>query len=281
VNHAAPALPEERPPALDVSGVEVVYNVAVRALGGIDMHVDDGEIVALLGPNGAGKTTLLRAITGLLGFHGARMTEGDIILRGKSIRRLGASRIVKLGIGQVMEGRRIFAELSVEDNLRCGAISIRDQALTEATRARVLELFPVLASRVDAQAGYLSGSEQQMLAIGRALMSEPTLLVLDEPSLGLAPLLVDTIREVITEINEAGTTVLLVEQNAAMALAIADRAYIVENGTIARHGIADDLRDDPEVRSLYLGVGGGGERRSYRREFEDALRGEQPAGSQP
>ncbi len=253
---------------LEVSGVEVVYNAAVHALGGVDLEVHRGQIVALLGANGAGKTTLLRAITGLLGFHDARMTAGDITLSGRSIRRRSAAHIVRQGIGQVMEGRRIFAELSVGENLACGAISVRDKSATVATRDRVLELFPVLERRLDQQAGYLSGGEQQMLAIGRALMSQPSLLVLDEPSLGLAPQLVETIRMVITDINATGTTVLLVEQNAAMALAIADTAYVLEHGVVARSGQASALRDDPEVQALYLGVGTGGKRRTYRREFE-------------
>ena len=252
---------------LDVSEVDVVYSAAVQALRGVDLRVAEGEIVAVLGANGAGKTTLLRAATGLLGFHGGRITSGTIAVNGSSIRKMSASGIVKRGVGQVMEGRRIFGVLTVEDNLRTGAVSVRDRATERRTLAEVLELFPVLGERLDQQAGYLSGGEQQMLAIGRALMSQPTLLVLDEPSLGLAPLIVDRIREVIVDINQRGTSVLLVEQNAAMALSIADRAYILENGRVARTGDAAVLRDDAEIRALYLGVGGDDSRRSYRAEF--------------
>lgn len=263
------SLADARDRALEVRGLEVAYQGAIRALRGVDLDVGEGEIVALLGANGAGKTTLLRAITGLLGYHDARVTAGEILLAGRSIRRSSSASIVRRGVGQVMEGRRIFSVLTVEENLRTGALSVRDRATTRATRQRVLEMFPVLSDRLDQQAGYLSGGEQQMLAIGRALMSEPNFLVLDEPSLGLAPLIVEQIRDVIVDINRGGTTVLLVEQNAAMALSIADRAYVLETGRVAKHGLAAELSETAEVEAYYLG--GGTEKRSYRAEFQAEL----------
>ncbi len=238
---------------LAVEDLEVTYSAAVLGLRGTSLAVQRGSIVALLGANGAGKTTLLRAATGLLGFHDARITAGDIQLHGQSIKRASAASIVGSGVGQAMEGRRIFGDLTVEENLRVGGVSVRDRAAKRATQEQVFGLFPVLGERRRTQAGYLSGGEQQMLAIGRALMGHPGLLLLDEPSLGLAPLVVEQIRDVIVEINATGTTVLLVEQNAAMALSIADRAYVLENGTVALSGSADELRDDDQIKALYLG----------------------------
>lgn len=238
---------------LEVRGLSVRYGPALAVLHGIDMQVAGGSIVALLGANGAGKTTLLRALTGLLRFHDGRVTAGEVRFDGKPIGRASATALVRSGMAQVMEGRRIFAELSVEENLRTGAIAVRDRhRVTEATR-EVFEGFPRLAARRGTQAGYLSGGEQQMLAIGRALMSSPRLLLLDEPSLGLAPRIVTQIARTIRALNRAGTTVLLVEQNAAMALAIADHAYILRAGRVAMRGPAAVLRDDPDVQQLYLG----------------------------
>ena len=238
---------------LAIEDLEVVYSAAVLGLRGTSVQVQRGTIVALLGANGAGKTTLLRACTGLLGYHNARITGGDILLDGVSIRRSSATAIVRGGVAQAMEGRRIFGDLTVEENLRVGGVSVRDRDAKRATQEKVFDLFPVLGQRRRSQAGYLSGGEQQMLAIARALMAQPTLLLLDEPSLGLAPLIVERIRDVIVEINGTGTTVLLVEQNAAMALSIADHAYVLENGAVALSGPADDLRDDEQIRALYLG----------------------------
>lgn len=238
---------------LAVDDLEVVYSAAVLGLRGTSMEVRRGAIVALLGANGAGKTTLLRACTGLLNYHNARITRGDIRLNGDSIRRSSSASIVKAGVSQAMEGRRIFGDLTVEENLRVGGVSVRDRDAKRATQDRVFELFPVLGERRKSQAGYLSGGEQQMLAIGRALMAQPDLLLLDEPSLGLAPLIVERIRNVIVEINEGGTTVLLVEQNASMALSIADHAYVLENGAVALSGSADELRDNEQIKALYLG----------------------------
>ena len=238
---------------LAVNDLEVVYGGAVLGLRGASLTVERGSIVALLGANGAGKTTLLRAVTGLLGYHQGRISGGDISLHGRSIKRSSSAAIVRSGVAQAMEGRRIFGDLTVDDNLRVGGVSVSDRQAKRRTRDRVFELFPVLGERRAYQAGYLSGGEQQMLAIGRALMAQPQLLLLDEPSLGLAPLIVERIREVITEINDSGTSVLLVEQNAAMALAIAHQAFILENGVVAMSGDAADMRDNPDVRALYLG----------------------------
>jgi len=258
------------PPLLAVQGLEVVYGGAVRALRGISLDVHRGEIVALLGANGAGKTTLLRAISGLLAQHDARATRGDVLLDGDSILGLRAPAIVRKGVAQVMEGRRIFAELSVEDNLRAGAFTRGDRAGTRETYERVLELFPVLRERRRSTAGYLSGGEQQMLAIGRALMAQPRLLLLDEPSLGLAPLVQQQIRDTIAAIARDGTSVLLVEQNAMLALSVARRASVLENGHVVREGLASDLLGDEAIRAAYLGIGDQGRRafrdlKSYRR----------------
>jgi branched-chain amino acid transport system ATP-binding protein len=241
-------------PMLEVRDLSVVYSQAIAALDHVNLTVGRGDIVAMLGPNGAGKTTLLRALTGLLSYHDGKLVNGEIILGGKPIHRRSPAAIVRAGVAQVMEGRRIFAELTVDDNLRAGAVKLRDRKAIAANREAVFSLFPVLTDRRHAQAGYLSGGEQQMLAIGRAMMSSPELLILDEPSLGLAPMIVVQIRDIIAEINGKGATVLLVEQNAAMALSIADYAYILTAGKVAKEGPAAELEEDPEVRELYLGV---------------------------
>ena len=238
---------------LEVSGLSVRYGHALSVLHGVDMQVRPGTVVALLGANGAGKTTLLRALTGLLSFHDGRITAGEVLFEGAPVGRASATALVRRGMAQVMEGRRIFAELTVEENLRAGAVTVRDRRRVAATTREVLEGFPLLAGRRGNQAGYLSGGEQQMLAIGRALMSSPRLLLLDEPSLGLAPLIVAQIAERIGTLNAAGTTVLLVEQNAAMALSIADHAYVLQAGRVAMSGPAAALRHDTDVQKLYLG----------------------------
>jgi len=241
-------------PMLEVRDLRVVYNGVIAALKGVDLRVGKGEIVAMLGPNGAGKTTLLRALTGLLSYHAGKISGGQISLAGKPLGNRSPSAIVAAGVAQVMEGRRIFAEMSVDENLSAGAVTLRDRKAVAANREAVFSLFPLLFDRRHSQAGYLSGGEQQMLAIGRAMMSSPDLLILDEPSLGLAPMIVVQIRDTIAEINESGATVLLVEQNAAMALSIADYAYVLTAGTVAKEGPAAELEADPEVRQLYLGV---------------------------
>jgi len=238
---------------LVVENLEVVYEDVILVLKGVSLEVPDGSIVALLGANGAGKTTVLRAITGLLGVHRGAITKGTITLDGVPIHGLSAPAIVAAGVGQVMEGRRIFTEFSVEENLRVGGHRAPRSVVPERLE-RIYGLFPVLAERRKQIAGYLSGGEQQMLAIGRALMAEPRVLLLDEPSLGLAPLVVQRIRDLIVQINESGTSVLLVEQNANMALSIADHGYILETGKVVMDKPADVLREDDDVREFYLGL---------------------------
>jgi len=253
-------------PILSVRNLEVVYNDVIRVLHGISLTVREGGIVALLGANGAGKTTTLRAISGLLSVHEGDITKGSVELDGEDITEVDAADIVGLGIVQVLEGRRIFAELTVEENLRAGAFTVSDKGSSATAHDRVMELFPVLKDRLKATAGYLSGGEQQMLAIGRALMADPKLLLLDEPSLGLAPLLVQRIREIIVDINTQGTAVLLVEQNAAMALSIDSHGYVLETGKVVMDDTAEKLLSDDDVKEFYLGLhtGEGGKRKSFR-----------------
>ena len=250
---------------LEVANLEVVYNEVILVLRGLSIEVPDGQIVALLGANGAGKTTTTRAITGLLDVHEGKITKGTVTLAGERIDDLEPSQIVRSGITQVMEGRRVFAELTVDENLVTGGITNTDRTSITEAHDRVMTMFPVLADRRTAIAGYLSGGEQQMLAIGRALMSNPKLLILDEPSLGLAPKLVAQIRDTIVEINQSGTSVLLIEQNANMALSIADYGYIMETGKIVMDGEAAKLLKDEDVQEFYLGLhGDGGDRKSFR-----------------
>ena len=248
---------------LEVSNLEVVYNDVVLVLRGISLEAPDGSIVALLGANGAGKTTTARAITGLLDVHEGDITKGSVRFEGKDITDTLPSRRVRMGISQVMEGRRIFVELTVDENLAAGAYISRNRSATRQARDRVMELFPALADRRNQVAGYMSGGEQQMLAIGRALMQSPKLMILDEPSLGLAPLLVQRIAEIIVEINRQGTAVLLIEQNAHMALSIANHGYVMENGKMVMDGAAEKLQADEDVQEFYLGLHGG-ERKSFR-----------------
>lgn len=249
---------------LEVSNLEVVYNDVILVLRGVSIEVPDGQIVALLGANGAGKTTTMRAITGLLDVHEGEITKGHIRFEGDEITHRDPSNIVRRGISQVMEGRRVFAEMSVDDNLRAGAFANRDRSSIAKARDRVMGLFPILADRGRTTAGYLSGGEQQMLAIGRSLMQSPKLLILDEPSLGLAPRLVQQMRDIIVEINQGGTSVLLIEQNANMALSIAHHGYIMETGKIVMDGSADKLLKDEDVKEFYLGLHTGGEKKSFR-----------------
>ena len=240
---------------LEVRALSVCYGPAPAVLHGVDLEVPAGAIVALLGSNGAGKTTLLRAVTGLLRFHHGRVTGGAVLLEGSSVGGAEAPALVRRGMAQVMEGRRIFAELTVEENLRAGAITVRDRRRVAELTQEIFETFPQIAERRGSQAGYLSGGEQQMLAIGRALMSSPKLLLLDEPSLGLAPRVVEEVAERISAVGKAGTTVLLVEQNAAMALSVAEFAYVLAAGRVALGGPAAALRHDADVQELYLGNG--------------------------
>ena len=232
---------------LKIDNLVVSYG-PINALKGISLNVKQGEIVTLIGSNGAGKSTTLRTVSGLL-----KPKEGDILFEGESIAGRPAQSIVKLGISQVPEGRRIFANMTVMENLELGAFTRDDSDGIEADMKMVFERFPRLLERKEQAAGTLSGGEQQMLAMGRALMSRPRLLLLDEPSMGLAPLLIREIFNIIVDINKTGTTVLLVEQNANMALSIAHRAYVLETGRIALSGDAKELAASEEVRKAYLG----------------------------
>ena len=231
---------------LDARDLNVYYG-KIHALKGVTFRVGAGEIVTLLGANGAGKTTTLKTISGLL-----TPRSGDCSLEGKSVIGMPAHEIVKRGIAHVPEGRRIFNRLTVIENLRMGAYARKDDGAEQDLEA-VFTLFPRLKERREQVAGTLSGGEQQMLAIGRALMTRPRVLLLDEPSMGLAPVLVEQIFEAIQKINREGTTVLLVEQNATLALSVAHRGYVLETGAVALHGSATELQENPEVRSAYLG----------------------------
>jgi branched-chain amino acid transport system ATP-binding protein len=258
----SPTAGHERP-LLDLTHVSVSYaGGAVRALEDVHLTVYHGQIVVLLGVNGAGKTTTLAAISGLLPYTGGSLDSGAVVFDGEDLKGRNPAARVRRGISMVMEGRRVFPDLTVEENLIAGGFS---RAASEAreSRDRVLGMFPILAQRRRQLAGLLSGGEQQMLAIGRALMQRPTLLMLDEPSLGLAPLIVEQIKQFIVEINKEGTSVLLIEQNASMALSIADYAYVLDAKTVARHATGAELMADSSVRELYLGIAAEG-RRSIR-----------------
>jgi len=250
---------------LKLNNVEVVYDRTIWVLRGISLEVPEQRIVTLLGSNGAGKSTTLKAISGLLRPERGDITKGSVEFGGRRIDHHQPEEIVRLGITQVMEGRRVFDDLTTEENLVAGAHTRRGSASIARDLAAVYEYFPRLAERRGLKAGYLSGGEQQMLAIGRALMARPRLMLLDEPSLGLAPLLVDEIFEIIRRLNrEEKLTVLLVEQNAAVALAIAEHGYVMENGRIVLDGAAAALRENPDIKEFYLGLTEVGARKSYR-----------------
>ena len=233
---------------LEVKNLEVYYGV-IQAIKGISFEVNEGEVIALIGANGAGKTTTLQTITGML-----QPKAGEIIFEGKDISKIPGHRIVSMGMAHVPEGRRVFAELSVYENLKLGAYTRKDKKEIEETLARVYKSFPRLEERKNQLAGTLSGGEQQMLAMGRALMSKPKIILMDEPSMGLSPLLVKEIFKIIQEVHKQGMTVLLVEQNAKMALSISDRAYVLETGRISMSGAASDLLNDEKVKKAYLGL---------------------------
>lgn len=239
---------------LSITNLEVVYHSVVLVLKGISLNVPEGSIVALLGPNGAGKTTALRAVSGLLSIHDGQITKGDISFAGSSIVGTGPASIVAQGVGQAMEGRRIFSDLSVEENLLAGAYGRSSQVIRD-DMAKFYERFPILGQRRHQAAGYLSGGEQQMLAIARALMSNPKLLLLDEPSLGLAPRVVADVANLIRSIRDDGVSILLVEQNAALALELSDYGYVLENGKIVTDGPAAQLAADEDIREFYMGMG--------------------------
>lgn len=232
---------------LEIKNLELNYGV-IKALKGIDIEVEAGEIVTLIGANGAGKSSTLKAISGL-----EKIQAGKILFEGQEISKLNAQDIVKIGISQVPEGRRIFSGMTVLENLEMGAYLRKDAQEVKATLELVYKHFPILKNRSKQNAGTLSGGEQQMLAMGRALMSKPKLLLLDEPSMGLAPLLVKAIFSIITDINKQGTTVLLVEQNARMALSIANRAYVMETGNVVLSGEGKELMNSEEIQKAYLG----------------------------
>ncbi|HEX3425577.1 MAG TPA: ABC transporter ATP-binding protein [Acidimicrobiales bacterium] len=254
---------------LEVRDLTVVYGPVV-ALDGVSLDVAEGGSACLLGANGAGKTTLLRAASGLLGFHGGRITSGEIRYAGTATSRADPSRLVAAGMAQVLEGRRVFANLSVSDNLRAGELGAstgrarrrpRDAAAgggrwggSSGPRDSVLSLFPVLASRLEQPAGLLSGGEQQMLAVARALMSAPRLLLLDEPSLGLAPLAIAAVGSALAQINAEGVTILLAEQSRALAQAVTRDGYLIEHGTLGAHAPTAELLGDEQVRATYLGI---------------------------
>jgi branched-chain amino acid transport system ATP-binding protein len=250
---------------LQVNNIEVVYMKVIQVLRGLSLEVRDGRIVALLGPNGAGKTTTLKAISGMLRTEEGEVTEGNIEFDGKKISRHGPEDIAALGISQAMEGRRVLEHLSVEENLLVGAYCRKDRAGVKKDIEVVFSWFPRIKDLRRRMSGYLSGGEQQMLVIGRALMARPKLMLLDEPSLGLAPLIVQEIYEIVPKIKEEqGMAILLVEQNARAALGIADYGYVMENGRVVLSGSAETLRDNEKVQESYMGLSGGGSERSYR-----------------
>ena len=249
MSEPAPAASTAKAKVLEIDDVHVYYG-AIHALKGVSLNVNEGEIVTLIGANGAGKSTTLRAINGL-----SRPRQGTIRFQGREIGGTTPHSIVKSGIAQSPEGRRLFPRMSVMENLEMGAFQRTDRANFAEDMARVFELFPRLEERRSQKAGTLSGGEQQMCAIGRALMARPKLLLLDEPSMGLAPIFVERIFEIIVEINKQGTPVLLVEQNALMALEVAQRGYVMETGQIALQGEAEELRTNEQVRKSYLGEG--------------------------
>ncbi len=250
---------------LTVDGIDVVYMKVIQVLRNVSLRVEDGQIVALLGANGAGKTTTLKAISGMLKTEEGEVTSGRIEFAGKRIDGYGPEDIAVMGISQVMEGRRVLPHLNVEENLLVGAYCRKDRAQIKQDIEAVYSWFPKLRERRRQMSGYLSGGEQQMLVIGRALMARPRLMLLDEPSLGLAPLLVQEIFEIIQRISaEQKMAILLVEQNARAALGIAAYGYIMENGRIALEGSAEKLRDNEDVREFYMGFSVGGAAKSYR-----------------
>jgi branched-chain amino acid transport system ATP-binding protein len=253
------------PPLLKVNNVEVIYDHVILALKGVSLLIPEGGIVALLGANGAGKSTTLKAISNLLHVERGEVTKGSIEFLGTRIDRAEAAALVRRGIVQVMEGRRIFEHLTVEENLRTGAYTRRNSHAIGGDLERVYHYFPRLRERRSVKGGYVSGGEQQMLAIGRALMARPKLMLLDEPSMGLAPMLVQEIFDIVVRMNrEEQVAILLAEQNAAMALRVVQYGYVMENGRIVLDGEAKMLRENEDVKEFYLGLTGVGQRRSYR-----------------
>jgi len=250
---------------LSINNIEVVYDSVILVLRGVSLEVKEGSITTLLGANGAGKTTTLKAISGVLHTERGAVTKGSITLEGRRVDRMRAFDVTKLGVSQVFEGRRVFEHLSAEENLIAGAHLQRDARKVTSAIERVYAYFPLLRDRRNQLSGYLSGGEQQMLAIGRALMSNPKVILLDEPSLGLAPMLVEEIFAIVRRlVAEERLAVLLVEQNATMALAVADHGYVMENGRIVLEGGVARLRENSDIREFYLGLNAVGTRKSYR-----------------
>lgn len=264
----------QAPPVLSITGLVTGYGTSTRVLDDVDLAVRPGTVVAVLGSNGAGKSTLLRAISGTLGMHGGSIRAGTIEFEDQPLHKMAPAAVTRAGIVQSPEGRQVFGRMTVEENLAVGGLTT-PRARRSASRDRVMDLFPRLAERSKQRAGLLSGGEQQMLAIGRALMAEPKVLLLDEPSLGLAPLLIDQIGQIVTTINSQGTPVVLVEQNAAMALRVAHDAVALEVGRVAIRGTAAELAGSDAVKALYLGGHGGTDH------GDDAADSDQPRRSRP
>jgi len=252
-------------PVLSVNNIEVIYDHVILVLRGVSLRVPEGSIVALLGANGAGKSTTLKAISGLLRTERGDVTKGSVELRGEPIHRKDPGEVVRRGVVQVMEGRRVFEHLTVEENLLTGAYTRRESQAARRDLDLVYTYFPRLQERRGFKAGYVSGGEQQMLAIGRALMARPKLMLLDEPSMGLAPMLVHQIFETVSRLNrEEGVAVLLAEQNATIALKFAQYGYVMESGRIVLDGDAKTISDNEDIKEFYLGLTGVGQRKSYR-----------------
>ena len=259
--------PVAKPPniVLNVNGIEVIYNHVILVLKGVSLHVPEGKIVAILGGNGAGKTTTLRAVSNLLKGERGEVTKGSIELRGERIENLTTADLVQRGVVQVMEGRHCFAHLTIEENLLVGGYTRKDKGETARNLEKVYNYFPRLKTRRTSQAAYTSGGEQQMCAIGRALMTNPSVMLLDEPSMGLAPQIVEEVFEIVKDLNQKEkVTFLLAEQNTNMALRYSDYGYIMESGRIVMDGIASDLASNEDVKEFYLGTGGGGEKKSFK-----------------
>jgi branched-chain amino acid transport system ATP-binding protein len=261
---SAPAAPAPSTTLLDVNGIEVIYNHVILVLKGVSLQVPEGRIVALLGGNGAGKTTTLRAISNLLRGERGEVTKGAIQLRGERIENLSPADLVQRGVVLVMEGRHCFAHLTIEENLLTGAYTLKNKAEVAANLEKVYSYFPRLKTRRTSQAAYTSGGEQQMCAVGRALMTNPRMVLLDEPSMGLAPQIVEEVFDIVHDLNKKEkVTFLLAEQNTNMALKYADYGYIMESGRIVMDGAASELANNEDVKEFYLGVGGG-ERKSFK-----------------
>jgi branched-chain amino acid transport system ATP-binding protein len=272
IEPAATAMSSPTPPLLSVNGIEVIYHPVILVLKGVSLQVQEGRIVALLGGNGAGKTTTLRAVSNLLAAERGVVSKGSIELRGQRIEALSPAELVRRGVVQVMEGRHCFAHLTIEENLLTGATTRRDgRAAVQHTLEKVYAYFPALKQRRGSQAAYTSGGEQQMCAIGRALMAAPRMVLLDEPSMGLAPQVVEEVFGIVRDLNhKESVTFLLAEQNTHMALRHADHGYILENGRIVLDGPAADLRENEDVKEFYLGMGEG--RRSSFRDIKSYRR---------